>query len=145
MDDRCHEALELAHSFLSDTHFPGGLIDRRNRCGYHCLARHNATLLGPARPCRGADPVPPPPGVEAIVPVEPEEHERLHYFGRRHHHLVPGTVTIDRPPYVCDVDGRQFTQGDDFVAHLRAVHHARPAEIPELLLVRDGVVHFPGR
>src|SRR5947208_14324085 len=113
----------------------------------HC---HGAVLflalaLGPARPCRGADPGPPPPGVEAIVPVEPEEHERLHYFGRRHHHLVPGTVTIDRPPYVCDVDGRQFTQGDDFVAHLRAVHHARPDEIPELLLVRDGVVHFPGR
>src|SRR5881296_2391837 len=104
------------------------------------VQRHRAVLflafaLGPTCPSRAADPV--PPAVEAIVPVEPEEHERLHYFGRRHHHLLPGTVTIDQPPYVCDVDGRHFTQGDDFVAHLRAAHHARPAEIPELLLVRD--------
>ena len=104
-----------------------------------------ALAPGPARPCFAADPVAPPPAVEAIVPVQPEEHERLHYFGRRHHHLLPGTVTIDRPPYTCDLDGRRFTQGDDFVAHLRAAHHAEPAEIRELLLVRDGVVHFLGR
>src|SRR2546428_9426729 len=118
---------------------------------YPVRVRRNAAVLflalalAPARPCCAAEPVPPPPAVEAIVPVQPEEHERLHYFGRRYHHLVPGTVTIDRPSYVCDLDGRRFTQGDDFVAHLRAAHHARPAEIPELLLVRDGVVHFLGR
>jgi len=109
---------------------------------------HAAPLLlalAAAWPCCAAEPVPPAPNVDAIVPVPPEEHERLHYFGRRYHHLLPGTVTIDRSPYVCDVDGHRFTQGDDFVAHLRAAHHASPADIRDLLIVHDGIVHFPGR
>src|SRR5438132_14247054 len=42
------------------------------------------------------------PPVEAIVPVPPTEHQRVHYFGRRHHHLVPGTVTINGAAYLCD-------------------------------------------
>ena len=99
-------------------------------------------VLAAAWPCCAVEPA---PNVDAIVPVPPVEHERLHYFGRRYHHLLPGTVTIDRSPYACDVDGRRFTQGDDFVAHLRAAHHASPADIPDLLIVRDGIVHFPGR
>ena len=82
--------------------------------------------------------------IDAIVPVPPTEHERLHWFGRRHHHVVPGTVTIDRAPYVCDLDGKTFRTDDDFVAHLRTAHHARPAAIPEHVLVRDGQVHFIG-
>ena len=28
------------------------------------------------------------PPVEAIVRVPPTEHQRLHYLGRRHHHLT---------------------------------------------------------
>ena len=78
------------------------------------------------------------------MPLPPYEHERLHYFGRRHHHLVPGTVTINGAPYVCDPDGRRFTDRDAFVAHLRTAHHAPPERIPDLLLVRDGRVHFVG-
>jgi hypothetical protein len=46
--------------------------------------------------------------VEAIVPVPPVEHQRLHWFGRRHHHLVPGTVTIKGAAYICDLDGKRF-------------------------------------
>ena len=83
--------------------------------------------------------------VDVVVPVAPTEHERLHYFGRRDHHLVPGTVTINGAPYVCDVDGRRFTDRDAFVAHLRATHGAPAARIPDLLVVRDGRVHFVGK
>lgn len=84
------------------------------------------------------------PDVDVIVPVVPEEHQRLHYFGRRHHHLVPGTVTINRAPYVCDLDAKRFRERDDFVAHLRTVHRTPANAIPDRLLVRDGVVHFVG-
>ena len=82
--------------------------------------------------------------IDVIVPVAPTEHERLHYFGRRDHHLVPGTVTINGAPYVCDVDGKRFTDRDTFVAHLRAAHRMPAARIPDRLLVRDGRVHFLG-
>ncbi len=84
------------------------------------------------------------PPVEAIVPVPPTEQQRLHYFGRRHHHLVPGTVTINGAAYICDLDGKRFVDRDVFVAHLRTAHHTAPARIPDLLLVRDGRVHFVG-
>lgn len=84
------------------------------------------------------------PRVEAIVPIEPREHERLHWFGRRDHHVVPGTVTINASPYACDLDQRRFRERDDFVAHLRVAHHADVDRIPDLLVVRDGVVHFTG-
>src|SRR5207244_3387916 len=82
--------------------------------------------------------------IDVIVPVAPTEHERLHYFGRRDHHLVPGTVTINGAPYVCDVDGKRFTDRDTFVAHLRAAHRTPAAKIPDRLLVRGGRVHFVG-
>jgi hypothetical protein len=85
------------------------------------------------------------PDIDVLVPVEPHEHERLHYFGRRHHHLVPGTVIIGQAPYVCDPDGERFEDRDAFVAHLRTTHGVGPADIPDFLLVRDGRVHFIGR
>ncbi len=82
--------------------------------------------------------------VDVIVPVPPFEHQRLHYFGRRDHHLVPGTVTINGAPYVCDLDRRRFSDRDRFVAHLRTAHHAAPERIPDQLVVLDGRVHFVG-
>jgi hypothetical protein len=106
-----------------------------------------------ALPARAADPAPQAsttgqqrrgPDVNVIVPVDPHEHERLHWFGRRGHHLVPGTVTIDREPYRCDVDGQRFRQEDAFVAHLRTTHRMPQARIPDALVVRDGLVHFAG-
>jgi hypothetical protein len=84
------------------------------------------------------------PDLDVVVPVNPTEHERLHYFGRRDHHLVPGTVTINGAPYVCDADGKRFTDRDAFVGHLRAAHRVPAARIPDRLLVRDGRVHFLG-
>ena len=83
--------------------------------------------------------------VDAVVPIPPTEHERLHFFGRRDHHLVPGTVTIDKAPYLCDVDGQRFNDEDAFVAHLRRTHHLASDDIPDLLVVRDGQVHFVGK
>ncbi len=85
-----------------------------------------------------------PPRVEAIIPIPPTEHQRLHYFGRRDRHLVPGTVTINGAPYHCDLDGKRFTDRDAFVAHLRGTHRTPPERIPDLLVVRDGRVHFIG-
>jgi hypothetical protein len=82
--------------------------------------------------------------VDVILPVEPREHRRLQWFGRRQHHLVPGTVTINGSAYVCDVDGRTFRDEDDFVAHLRGEHRTAPERIPDLLVVRRGRVHFVG-
>ena len=68
----------------------------------------------------------------------------MHYFGRRHRHLVPGTATINGMGYICDLDGKRFTDRDVFVAHLRTAHHTPPARIPELLLMDDGRIHFLG-
>ena len=68
----------------------------------------------------------------------------MHYFGRRHRHLVPGTATINGMGYICDLDGKRFTDRDVFVAHLRTAHHTAPARIPELLLMDDGRIHFLG-
>jgi hypothetical protein len=82
------------------------------------------------------------PNVDVVVPVPPYEHERLHYFGRRDHHLVPGTVTINADPYVCDLDKKHFRDRDHFVDHLRRAHHVEPERIPDRLQVRDGQVHF---
>jgi hypothetical protein len=84
------------------------------------------------------------PDVDVFVPVPPYEHERLHFFDGRHHHLVPGTVTIDREPYQCDRDRKRFSSEDDFVAHLRGTHHVPSSAIPDALVVRDGIVHFVG-
>ncbi|HZP40467.1 MAG TPA: hypothetical protein VFD84_03035 [Candidatus Binatia bacterium] len=92
----------------------------------------------PSTPARG-------PRVEAAIPLPPTGHERLRFFGGRDHHLVPGTVTIDKPPYVCDVDGRGFGERDAFVAHLRIRHRLASADIPDRLVVRDGQVHFIGK
>jgi hypothetical protein len=103
-----------------------------------------AVLIVSAASVRADEPRTVRPGVEAWVPVDPYEHERLHYFGRRDHHLVPGTVTINAKPYVCDLDQRRFREREDFVAHLRAVHRAPAERIPDLLVVRDGIVHFIG-
>ena len=83
--------------------------------------------------------------VEVIVPVPPFEHQRLHYFGSRRHHLVPGTTTINGAAYVCDLDRQRFDDRDRFVAHLRTVHRTPPEKIPDLLLVLDGRVHFVGK
>ncbi|HLY37504.1 MAG TPA: IS1595 family transposase [Candidatus Binatia bacterium] len=42
--------------------------------------------------------------VEVVVPIAPRD-PGVQWFGRRDHHAVPGTVTVDDPPYRCDVEG----------------------------------------
>jgi hypothetical protein len=100
-----------------------------------------ALLLLAASPCVAGDG--PRPDIGVVIPVEPQEHERLHFFGRRHHHVVPGTVTINVPPYVCDRDRRTFRDRDRFVAHLRTAHGVRPEDVHDAVVVVDGQVRFP--
>lgn len=80
--------------------------------------------------------------VDVLVPVDPHEHERLHFFGKRDHHVVPGMVTINGTPYVCDLDGSGFKKRDDFEAHLRSAHRVDADAIRARLVERDGALHF---
>ena len=82
------------------------------------------------------------PDVDVFVPIPPEGHERLYWSDGRPHHLVPGTVSINGKPYVCDLDGRRFKDGDALVVHVVSSHRIPAAEIREGIVVRDGVVHF---
>jgi hypothetical protein len=84
------------------------------------------------------------PDVDVLLPVEPREHRRLQWFDGQPHHLLPGTVTVDGPPYVCDLDDARFRSEDDFVAHLRGRHHVPAGRIRAQLVVRQGRVHFVG-
>ena len=82
--------------------------------------------------------------LDLAIPVPPVEHERLHFFAPGERHLVPGTVTIDKAPYECDLDHVTFRDREQFVAHLRSAHHVPAAHIPDTLVVVDGRVHFVG-
>ena len=82
--------------------------------------------------------------LDVVVPIDPHEHERMHWFGRRDHHVVPGTVTINRAPYVCDAHQREFRTRDGFVGHLLKGHGLSIEQIPDALVVLRGVVHFLG-
>ncbi len=77
------------------------------------------------------------------VPIAPRD-PGVQWFGRRDHHAVPGTVTINAPPYRCDVEGTSFSDREAFVAHIRAVHRTPPAKIADHVVVEDGRVHFIG-
>jgi len=103
-----------------------------------------AVVIVSAASVRADEPRTVRPGVEAWVPVDPYEHERLHWFGRDDHHVVPGTVTINRAPYACDVEGMEFRRRDAFVAHLRLVHHLSPDQIRDLAVLTEGQVRFSG-
>jgi len=77
------------------------------------------------------------------VPIAPGD-PGVRWFGRRDHHVVPGTVTIDEPPYRCDVEGVSFADREAFVAHIRAVHRTPSGKIADHVVVEDGRVHFIG-
>src|SRR5882724_12988521 len=54
----------------------------------------------------------------------------------------PGYRDHQRRGVHLHLDGKRFVDRDAFVAHLRTAHHTALARIPDLLLVRDGRVHF---
>src|SRR5262245_6040911 len=102
-------------------------------------------------PARGGDgtaagkPAPngrPGPHVDAYVPVDPQSHEDVYWFDGRAHHVAPGTVTINRPGYVCDRDHQTFSRREDFVEHLRRRHKVPPEHLADSLATVDGQVHF---
>jgi len=102
-------------------------------------------------PARGGDagPAPKPtpngrpvPNVDAWIPVDPGPHGDVYWFDGRTHHGAPGTVTINRPGYVCDRDHRAFSRREDFVAHLQRKHQVPPDHLADSLVTIDGQVHF---
>lgn len=78
-----------------------------------------------------------------FIPLDPTRQQPLYFFGGRATSL-PGVVSVDRPPYVCDVDGKTFTDGQRFVAHLHLAHQLPLASVPQAVIVYDGQVHFAG-
>jgi hypothetical protein len=106
-----------------------------------------ATLAGPAA-AGGWGRV--RPDVDVLVPFDPYQQPNggqnggTQWFGGGPHVDIPGTVTIDANPYVCDVDGKQFAKRDQFILHIRVVHHLAPNQIPDALMVVDHRVHFVG-
>jgi hypothetical protein len=104
-------------------------------------------------PARGARPAPgpghrPPPGpgygngLDIWVPIDPYEHERTWYMHRSDRSLVPPAVSIDGEPYVCDLDGKRFSDREKFVGHLRGDHGIPRDEIRRGIYEVDGLVHF---
>jgi hypothetical protein len=88
------------------------------------------------------------PDLDILVPFDPYQNGgqngTMQWFGGGPHVDVPGTVTIDANPYVCDIDGKQFAKRDQFILHIRVVHHLAPNDIPDALMVVDHRVHFVG-
>ena len=82
--------------------------------------------------------------LDVVVPVDPHEHERLHYFGRRGDLPVPNVVSINGDAYVCDVHALGFRERDPFVAHLQTAHRAQLDRLRDLVVVIDGRAHFVG-
>jgi hypothetical protein len=78
------------------------------------------------------------------TPIYPYEHEWMYWKHRSPKDLVPGTVTIDRAAYVCDLDGEKFDDADRFVAHLRVRHAVPPDMIRDVLVEVDGIYHYTG-
>jgi len=81
--------------------------------------------------------------IDAVVPIAPTS-PGLQFFGRQDHNVVPGAVTINRRPYVCDRHEVGFKDRDDFIYHLRTADEVSLAQLPNQLQVVDGVVHFLG-
>jgi len=82
------------------------------------------------------------PNVDVWIPVDPGPHENVYWFDGRTHHGAPGTVTINRPGYICDLDRRAFSRREDFVDHLQRKHKVPPDHVADSLVTIDGQVHF---
>lgn len=82
------------------------------------------------------------------VPVPPPsdsyEDPGVRFFGRNRVE-VPGAVTVNAPPYVCDLDGRTFGDKQSFVTHLKTTHGSELRESADPFVVDEGQVHFTGR
>ena len=78
------------------------------------------------------------------TPIYPYEHEWMYWKHRSPKDLVPGTVSINGSPYVCDLDGEKFDDADRFVAHLRVRQQVPPDLIRDVLVAVDGVYHYTG-
>jgi hypothetical protein len=69
---------------------------------------------------------------------------RFHGQGERLE--VPGSVTINVPPYGCDLDDMTFRDKGTFTAHLRTLHSAElEASSAPFVIDPQGQVRFVGR
>lgn len=102
------------------------------------LSIAGATLAGG----RGAN-----PSVDLLLPLDPSQLNPppLQFFDGQQHHQLPGTVTINGAPYICDVDRRTFRDGSEFAYHLQTAHGVPPAQVRSSVVVVDGRVHFPAQ
>lgn len=68
----------------------------------------------------------------------------LRFFDGSAPERIPGTVTIDRPGYACDLDGETFRDRDEFALHVRRAHGVPARNVRDRIVVVDGIVHFVG-
>lgn len=85
------------------------------------------------------------PEIDVVVPIDPQGRGQVEWFGRQERGRVPGTVTINRPGYVCDVDRRTFSRREDFLDHLEQAHKVPQDRLEQSVTVVRGQVHFTGR
>jgi len=86
------------------------------------------------------------PGV--YLEIEPPDEifgpQELYFFGGKRVD-VPGSVAVNVPPYVCDVEGNSFSDKAEFAAHLRMSHGELLRQIADPFIVHEGQVHFVGK
>jgi hypothetical protein len=85
---------------------------------------------------------------EVYVPLAPPADlykDRGVKFHGRARIEVPGAMTVNEPPYVCDLEGSVFEDKGSFVAHLRTQHSTRLRESQDPFVVEAGQVHFVGK
>jgi hypothetical protein len=84
---------------------------------------------------------------DVYVPVAPPAslyEDRGVQFHGRERIVVPGAMTVNEPPYICDLEGSTFQDKRSFVAHLRTEHPTRLRESQDPFVVDAGQVHFVG-
>jgi hypothetical protein len=88
----------------------------------------------------------PQPGV--YLEIKPPEEifgpPEVYFFGKKRVD-VPGSVAVNVPPYVCDVEGDTFSDKAEFAAHLRMSHGELLRQIADPFIVYEGQVHFVGK
>jgi hypothetical protein len=94
-------------------------------------------------PGRRAHPGPHQAKVYTYVPPPEEIYGRQGpYFYGKERIEVPGTVAVNKPPYVCDLDEKTFKAKAAFLGHLQVKHGGLLRRNRAPFVVYEGQVHF---